>query len=75
MLEYCRSDLAHAFKNKRVNKEGHQLINMIFERISAYKKDADHVMEALKILDSGKYNEIISQKSELTKTRAHYKLV
>lgn len=75
MLDYCRADLVHAYKNKRVTKEGNQLINMIYERISAYKKDTAVVLEKLKTLDTEKYQEINKLKSELEKTRAHYKLV
>ncbi|MGZ3789279.1 MAG: aKG-HExxH-type peptide beta-hydroxylase, partial [Bacteriovorax sp.] len=75
MLEYCRPDLQHAYKNKRVNKEGHQLINMIYDRISAYKKETESVLEKLKALDSKKYQDLLELKKELTKTRAHYKLV
>ncbi|RPJ76839.1 MAG: hypothetical protein EHM20_06950 [Alphaproteobacteria bacterium] len=75
MLDYCRVDLVHAYKNKRINKEGNQLINMIYERISAYKKDTVDVLEKLKALDKEKYQHVINLKSELEKTRAHYKLI
>jgi hypothetical protein len=75
MLEYCRLDLQHAFKNKRVNKDGNQLINMIYDRISAYKKDTVTVLESLKTLDPASYQKILSLKNELAETRTHYKLV
>ncbi|MDD4974290.1 MAG: hypothetical protein PHY93_08050, partial [Bacteriovorax sp.] len=75
MLEFCRSDLQHAFKNKRVNKDGNQLINMIYDRISAYKKDTVTILENLKALDPKKFQEIIALKKELAETRTHYKLV
>ncbi len=75
MLDYCKPDLAHAFKNKRVTKEGNQLINMVYERIGAYKKESDSVLESLKALDSKTHKEISELKAELAKTRAHYKLV
>lgn len=75
MLEYCRPDLVHAYKNKRVNKEGNELINMIYDRINAYKKDTNSVLEKLKALDAKKHNELLEVKNELTKARAHYKLV
>lgn len=75
MLDYCKPDLAHAFKNKRVTKEGNQLIQMIYERVAAYKKETETVLKDLKTLDSGKYNEILKLKEELSKTRTHYKLV
>lgn len=75
MLDYCSIDLQHAYKNKRVNKEGHQLIGMIYEKIHAYKKTADSILSELKGLDSKKHNEVLELKKELTKTREHYKLV
>lgn len=75
MLDYCRVDLVHAYKNKRINKEGNQLINMIYERISAYKKDTVVVLENLKSLDKDKYQQVINLRIELEKTRAHYKLI
>lgn len=75
MLEYCRPDLAHAFKNKRVTKEGHQLINMIYERVAAYKKDVENGLKELKSLDAEKHQAVQKLKEELVKTRAHYKLV
>lgn len=75
MLEFCRPDLQHAFKNKRVSKDGNQLINMIYERISCYKKDTTIILESLKVLDLKKYQELLALKSELAETRTHYKLV
>lgn len=75
MLDYCRADLIHAYKNKRINKDGNQLINMIYERISDYKKDTEAVLLKLKELDLKKYEEMMTLKAELAKTRAHYKLV
>ena len=75
MLEYCKQDLSHAFKNKRVTKEGHQLTNMVYEKISLYKKEAESALVELKALDPKKYQDILNLKDELVKTRAHYKLV
>lgn len=75
MLEYCRPDLAHAFKNKRVTKEGNQLIGMIYEKISAYKKDAESLLNELKSQDAEKHQKIINLRNDLAKSRAHYKLV
>ncbi len=75
MLEYCRPDLQHAYKNKRITKDGNQLINMIYDRINAYRKDVDGVMIKLKELDSKKYQEVLELKNELAKTRSHYKLI
>ena len=75
MLSYCRVDLDHAFKNKRINKEGNQLIHMIYERVNAYKNDFESILEKLKSVDSVQYKEIIKLKKELDETRTHYKLV
>jgi len=75
MLEFCRTDLKHAFKNKRVTKDGNQLINMIYERISAYEKDTVMVLKNLNKLSSEKHNEMVEFIKGLNETRAHYKLV
>jgi hypothetical protein len=75
MLEFCRTDLKHAFKNKRVNKDGNQLINMIYDRISAYEKDTIVVLKNLNKLSPEKHAEMLSFIKGLNETRAHYKLV
>jgi hypothetical protein len=75
MLDYCRTDLAHAYKNKRVTREGNQLVTMIYDKILNYKKDTAIVLEKLKTLSPEKYNEINLIKKDLEKTRAHYKLI
>lgn len=75
MLDYCQLDLQHAYKNKRVTKDGNQLINIIYDKISVYKKDVENIMTKLKESDSKKHQEILELKNELIKTRAHYKLV
>ena len=75
MLSYCKPDLDHAFKNKRINKEGNQLINSIYARISSYKKDVQSISQELNALDSEKYIAVMKLKAELDKTRAHYNLI
>ena len=75
MLDYCRPDLVHAFKNKRITKEGNQLINMVLERVTFYKMEVAPIMNDLKELDGEAYKKIVALKEELTQTRAHYKLV
>ena len=75
MLDYCRPDLVHAFKNKRVTKEGNQLINMVLERVSFYKMEVTPIMNELKELDAEAYKKVVALKEELNQTRAHYKLV
>ncbi len=75
MLDYCRSDLIHAFKNKRITKEGYQLINMVLDRVTVTKLEVNSVLNELKSLDKETYTKINEFKDELTKTRTHYKLV
>lgn len=75
MLDYCRPDFNHAFKNKRVNKEGLALINATYEKIDAYKKTVDSVLAELKAIDSVASQKITGLKKELSEARSHYKLV
>ena len=75
MLDYCRPDFTHAFKNKRVNKEGLSLITSTYERIDAYKKTVDSVLKELKIIDNKAFEKISNLKIELSEARSHYKLV
>lgn len=75
MLDYCRVDFKHAFKTKKVNKDGLQLIDQAYARIDAYKGMIDEAMNELKTLDSAAYKEVAELKEHLGKTRAHYKLV
>ena len=75
MLTYCKPDLDHAFKNKRINKEGYQLINSIYVRINNFKQDVQTISQELKVLDGEKYISVMKLKAELDKTRAHYNLI
>lgn len=75
MLEYCRPDFTHAFKNKRVNKEGLALINATYERIDAYKKMVEAALKKLEALDAEAFAKVSTLKKELAETRSHYKLV
>jgi hypothetical protein len=75
MLNYCRPDFAHAFKNKRVNKEGLALINSIFDRVDAYKNSVDSIMAEFATIDSEASNKIFNLKKELSEARSHYKLI
>ncbi len=74
MLNYCKPDFTHAFKNKRVNKEGLALINSIYARIDLYSKEFDKVLAELKQLDQTATSQIETLKKELAKTRSHYQL-
>jgi hypothetical protein len=75
MLNYCRKDLEHAFKNKKITKEGQQLVQIIYERIDAYKKNVEGVLNELKALDQSAYNDMAKLRDELKESRTHYKLV
>jgi hypothetical protein len=75
MLDYCRPDFIHAYKNKRVNKEGLNLINSTYERIDAYKKSVDKVLGELKVIDTASFTRISKLKKELSEARSHHKLV
>ena len=75
MLNYCRPDFTHAFKNKRVNKDGLGLINATYERIDAYKKTVESVRHELEGLDIEAYGKISLLIKELGQARSHYKLV
>jgi hypothetical protein len=75
MLSYCRPDFTHAFKNKRVNKDGLALINATYERIDAYKKAVETVSVELESLDKTAFAKIATIKKELSEARSHYKLI
>lgn len=75
MLSYCKPDFTHAFKNKRVNKDGLALINATYERIDAYKKTVDSVALELQSLNKESFEKINVLKKELSEARSHYKLV
>lgn len=75
MLDYCRSDLKHAFKNKKVNKDGIALTDSTYSRIDAYKDLVQETISELKDLDSKTYEEVLDLKKHLSETRAHYKLI
>ncbi len=75
MLGYCKPDFTHAFKNKRVNKDGLTLINSTYERIDAYKKIAESILSELKGLDETAFSKIENLKKELSEARSHYKLI
>lgn len=75
MLDYCRADLKHAFKVKKVNKDGMNLIDSTYARIDAYKNQVEETLKELNGLDSKTYQEVLELKNHLGQTRAHYKLV
>ncbi len=69
-LDYCRLDFQHAFKNKRITKDGNQLINMIYGRIDELKKEVN-----LAAVDTSAPKEVTELKNGLTKARALNKLI
>jgi hypothetical protein len=75
MLSYCRQDFDHAFKNKRVNKDGLNLINSIYNRIDSYKVSVEKALVELKTMDSDSYLKITKLIQDLSKARSHYKLI
>jgi hypothetical protein len=74
MLDYCWKDLEHAFKNKKINKQGMDLIKQIYKRINDYKKDVEQIESNLQKISNENYKQILELKSHLKKTREHYKL-
>jgi len=48
MLTYCYPDLEHAFKNDKINQDGMELINQIFERVRSYDEKIEKVRSSLK---------------------------
>ncbi len=69
MLNYCLPDLKHAFKNKKINKDGMKLIKMIYSQIKPFKKDLN---AAFKLL--GDKSDLIALKIDLEEKRKKYSL-
>lgn len=73
MLEYCYTDLKHAFKNKKINETGMKLIESIYSRIFQYQKAAEKVALELKTFANKDYfNRCEHIKTELLKMKDHY---
>ncbi|NOT79185.1 MAG: hypothetical protein HOP07_09330 [Bacteriovoracaceae bacterium] len=75
MLEYCKPDFTHAYKNKRVNKDGLNLINSIYVRIESYKKNVSIVFNELEKIDINASQKITKLRADLSSARNHYKLI
>lgn len=75
MLDYCRLDFDHAYKTKRVNKDGLNLIKSTYDRIDTYKKTAESMLADLKNTHPASFEKINSLKKELSEARSHYKLI
>ncbi len=72
MLEFCFHDLKHAFKNKKINKDGWRLIQDIYEIITSYKKDAQTALSELKDLDRNKFTHLEDLALHLKNMRETY---
>lgn len=74
MLDYCWLDLNHAFKNKKINKEGFNLISDIYKNVHAMKKFASETEKSLAELSHVHIKNIVDLKSHLAEMRKHYTL-
>jgi hypothetical protein len=69
MLNYCLPDLEHAYKNKKINKDGMKLIKMVYSQIKPFKKDLDLAFNFLE--DKSK---LVAFKLNLEEKRKKYAL-
>jgi hypothetical protein len=74
MLDYCWIDLNHAFKNKKINKVGFDLISDIYKRILSMKKTISEVESELQNASKKSATYIGDLKTHLINSRNHYKL-
>lgn len=72
MLEYCQQDLKHAFKYKKINKDGWKLIQDIYVLINSYKKLAAETLAELKTLDKDKHIHLTDLANHLMNMRETY---
>jgi len=70
MLNYCLPDLKHAFKNKKINKDGMKLITMIYSQIKPFKKDLELAFNFL-----GDKSRLVALKLDLEEKRKKYSLI
>ncbi len=69
MLEYCHSDLKHAFKNKKITKDGWHLISQIYSELKKFKVELDRASTFI-----GNDPKLHELKIELVKKRKIYSL-
>jgi HEXXH motif-containing protein len=74
MLLYCRPYIDHAFKNKKITKEGMELINTVFALLSQESKNVELMIEVLKKQYSKSFSKISELKLTLNEKAKHYKL-
>ncbi|MCK6595906.1 MAG: HEXXH motif-containing putative peptide modification protein [Bacteriovoracaceae bacterium] len=72
MLEYCSQDLKHAFKNKKINKDGWKLIQDVYTLINSYQKLAATTLNELKSLDKEKHIHLTDLANHLMNMRETY---
>jgi len=74
MLIYCRPYIDHAFKNKKITKEGYELINAIFDLLKNEQKTVEVFQETLKNKFPKANSKMIELKESLNEKAKHYKL-
>ena len=72
MLDYCWSDINHAFKNKKINKSGFDLIADIYKRIQLMKKLVSEIEDSLLEHSTTSSQKIRDLKISLKEARQHY---
>lgn len=72
MLEYCEKDLKHAFKNKKINKNGWALIQELYQLIKNYKHDVGSTLNELKNFAPEKHIHLVELQSHLNNMRQTY---
>lgn len=71
MLDYCWADLNHAFKNKKITKNGFELITDIYKRIYAMKKQVAEIEKNLSEISKLASKHITELQMELAEKRTH----
>lgn len=74
MLKYCWPDLKHAYKNKKINKEGQDLISQIFAMIDKKENQAKSVLKEIQKSDAKSFEKLEELRMTLEKMRAQYGL-
>jgi hypothetical protein len=74
MLESCWPDLNHAYKNKKINKAGFELISDIYKQIQEMKKVVVETEKTLSNLSGIAMESIVDLKLQLKNSRSDYSL-
>lgn len=75
MLNFCASDLKHAFRNKKVTKNGNDLILDIYKRISGLTIEVENIESELVKTSKEHYEIIQSLKDDLKKARNLHRII